>query len=402
MVSRNKEGGMNKLDIEQIRGDIHDLDNKIFLNSAGSSLPSKSVSIAVKRHIDLEESQGGYKAGDLVRNEVANFHKNAAQLIGCDAKNIAYTNNATDSYLRALLSFEYKNGDVIITTDDDYASNYIHYISLKKRFGIEFLRIKNLENGDLNIESFTELVEKHNPKLVSVSHIPTNSGLIQDVKPIGEICHKRNIPFLLDACQSVGQLRLDVAELKCDFLSVTGRKFLRGPRGTGFLFVSDRLLESGIYPLTIDGGGAIWSEENDYKITPNAKRFEMWEKSYALQLGLSEAIRYANSIGMDNIEAYNKTLMAHFRNNLDTIKGVKSYDRGSRQGNILTFRKEGKSLEEMQRRLNEEKIYYSVSEKEWGFIDFGKKNVDWVVRLSPHYFNTIDEIDRTCEIIDSI
>ena len=390
------------MNIEQIRNDIKNYQDKIFFNSAGSSLPPVSVTQTIKNHLNLEESIGGYNAAEVASNDIADFYTYAAQLLGCHPHNIAFTNNATDSYLKALLSFEFEKGDVIITTDDDYASNYVHFITLKKRHGIEVVRIANQENGDLDIADFQNLIDKHEPKLVSVSHIPTNSGLIQDAKSIGEICQLKNIPFILDACQSAGQLKLDVQELKCDFLTATGRKFLRGPRGTGLLYVSDRLLESDAFSLMIDGRGAIWNKEDNYELIRDAKRFEMWEKPYALLLGLSEAIRYANELGLGTIEAYNTKLMSHLRSNLSSIKGVRTYDMGSRQGNILTFRKDGKSLEELQHSLNYNNVFHSVSEKEWGFIDFNKKKVDWVVRLSPHYFNTLEEVDQVSNIIDAI
>lgn len=393
---------MNELDLKRIRNDIKQLDDKIFLNSAGSSLPPDSVWHVIHDYHELEATFGGYKAADLSNAKIDDFYTNAAQLLGCQPRNIAFTNNATDSYLKALLSYDYHKDDVIITSDDDYASNYIHFISLQKRYGIKILRIANLENGDLDISDFENLLDTHSPKLVSISHIPTNSGLIQQVEPVGEICQERGIPFLLDACQSAGQLKLDVNELKCDFLSLTGRKFLRGPRGTGILYVADRVLESNRYPVTIDGRGAIWNAESDYRMLPDAKRYEMWEKPFALLLGLSEAIRYANEIGLHTIQSYNSTLMTHFRDKLGAVDGVKIYDRGSRKGNILTFRKEGKSLRDHQSKLDHHNILYSVSEKEWGFIDFNKKKVDWVVRLSPHYFNTMEEIDQVSHVIDSI
>lgn len=398
----NKEKNMSEINPDQIRDDISNYGTKIFFNSAGSSLPPKSVNLAIKKYLDLEENLGGYQAAEHAIDEIEMFYEHAAQLLNCKPHNIAFTNNATDSYLKALFSFNFKKDDIIITTDDDYASNYIHFITLQKNFGIRVIRISNLENGDLDIANFERLIEENPPKLVSVSHIPTNSGLIQNTESIGKICTENEIPFLLDACQSAGQLNLDVNELSCDFLSITGRKFLRGPRGTGLLYVSDRMLDKGIIPQTIDGRGGIWNKSDDYDIIPGARRFEMWEKSYALQLGLAEAIRYANEIGLDRIADYNAQLMKKFRDNLNAIEGVKMYDRGSHQCNILTFRKDGKSLDTIKTKLEANNICFSVSEKEWGFIDFNKKGVDWVVRLSPHYFNTMEEIDQVSNAIESI
>jgi selenocysteine lyase/cysteine desulfurase len=333
------------INIEEIRKDIPFYGNKIFLNSAGSSLMPKSVVQKINNYLHEEEKFGGYAIEEYQKNELADFYKQAAQLIGCKPHNIAFAHDATDAYIKALSSIKFKNNDVIITTDDDYASNQIQFISLQRRFGIHILRIKNLENGDLDIRNFQELVKKNKPKLVAVTHVPTNSGLIQNIEAIGEICHDQEIIFLVDACQSVGQLDINIQNIKCDFLTATGRKFLRGPRGTGFLFVSDRLLEAGYSPLLIDGGGAVWKGINKFEILESAKRFETWESPYALIIGLAEAIRYANNIELNNIQSYNKKLMTLFRDSLNSIPHVKLFDRGSKTCNILTFRKKGKSMD---------------------------------------------------------
>ncbi|MEQ6167478.1 aminotransferase class V-fold PLP-dependent enzyme [Ekhidna sp. MALMAid0563] len=390
------------LNPDQIKQDIENYGDKIFLNSAGSSLSPKSVHEKIKQYLDLEEKEGGYKATEIMKLEIDDFYHQAALMLGCKPHNIAFAASATDAYVKALTSIDFKPNDVILTTDDDYASNFIQFISLAKRYQIKIERIKNLENGDLDLNDFREKTDKLNPKLVSVTHAPTNSGLVQDVRSIGQVCNQKGVLFLVDACQSVGQIAVDVNDIKCDYLAVTGRKFLRGPRGTGILYVSDKVLSDGLFPLMIDGAGAIWDQEEDFSLIPDAKRFESWEKPYALLIGLTEAIRYLSQIGVDRIETYNRELMIRFRDNLGSIPDVTMYDRGSQKSNILTFRKGNKSVEEIQSALNENNVFHSISNKEWGFIDFSKKNIDWAVRLSPHYFNSIEEIERASRIIESI
>ncbi len=390
------------MNIEQIRDDISDYHDKLFLNSAGSSLMSKSVVEQITTYLHDEVKYGGYLLAEKQSERIGEFYAQAAQLINSKAHNLAFTHDATDSYIKALSSIPFERNDVILTSDDDYASNHIQFISLQKRFGIKIRRIKTLDNGDLDILNFEELVERYRPKLVAITHVPTNSGLVQNVKAIGKICHEQGVLFLLDACQSIGQLNVNVQDLKCDFLTATGRKFLRGPRGTGFLFVSDRVLHDGYYPLFIDGFGATWQKTEQFEILPSAKRFETWEKSYALQIGLAEAIRYQNEIGIDNIQLYNLELMMRLRKNLSSVSGINLYDRGSNKCNILTFTKDNKSLESITTQLNSNHVIYSVSHKNWGIIDFDKKRVEWVIRISPHYFNTLAEMDKVSEIIDEI
>jgi len=390
------------MNIEQIRNDISNYGDKLFLNSAGSSLMATSVVKKIEHYLHEEEKYGGYKVAELREKEISQFYYQVANLIGADTKNIAFTHDATDAYSKALSSINFKSGDIIITSDDDYASNHIQFISLQNRFKIKIKKIKTIENGDLDISHFKELVTKHNPKLVAITHVPTNSGLIQNVEAIGKYCNEKEIIFLLDACQSVGQLNVDVKKIKCDFLTTTGRKFLRGPRGTGFLYVSDRLIKNGYSPLFIDGWGATWTKANQFKVLQTAKRFETWETPYALLVGFSEALRYANEVGLTNIQSYNEKLMRHLRTNLNSLSKVRLFDNGSKTCNILTFRKEGKSLEEIKHVFDSNNVFFSASQKEWGVIDFDKKGIDWAIRLSPHYFNTIKEMDLVSEIIEGI
>jgi len=390
------------MNINQIRNDLPYYGNKIFLNSAGSSLMPAVVAKKINDYLREEQELGGYFLADSKAEEISGFYHQAAKLIGANSHSIAFTHDATDAYVKALSSIDFKPKDVILTTDDDYASNHIQFISLKQRFGIQVIRMNNLANGDLDIADFERLVETHRPKLVAVTHVPTNSGLVQNVEAVGEICQQQGIIYLVDACQSVGQIDVQVSEIKCDFLSATGRKFLRGPRGTGFLFVSDRMLDEGYRPLMIDGGGAIWKDENHYEVLETARRFETWEKPYALLVGLTEAFKYAQKIGIENIETYNQQLMERLRANLRGISGVQQFDQGSRKCNILTFRKEGKSLATLKEKLAQQEVFFSVSNREWGVIDYQKKGIDGTIRLSPHYFNTLEEMDRVAEIIEEI
>ena len=390
------------MNIQKIRQEIPYYGNKIFLNNAGSSLSPNVVTKKIQAFLHQEELFGGYKLEDIQAAQIAAFYKETANLLNCKEQNIAFAHDATDAYIKALSSIPFKTGDVVITSSNDYASNQIQFISLQKRFGIVVKRVAALSNGDIDRNHFQELLQEKTPVLVAITHIPTNSGLIQDVAAIGEICEQHGILYLVDACQSVGQIVVDVQKIKCDFLSATGRKFLRGPRGTGLLFVSDRVLQSNMAPLLIDGWGAKWTGLNQFEMKASAKRFETWERSYALIIGLTEAIRYANEIGMDIIEERNIELQRRLRDNLSTIKGVTVYDKGSRLGNLITFKKAGISLEDLKEHLDDHEVYYSVSTLEWGLIDFKEKGVEWVIRFSPHYFNTLEEMDRVASIVAAV
>ncbi|RAJ21161.1 aminotransferase class V-fold PLP-dependent enzyme [Pedobacter cryoconitis] len=388
------------MDLNVIRKETRGCTNKIFLNSAGSSLVTDTVFDQMIDSLTEEAQIGGYALANLNQQGVDEFYTETAQLLNCNAENISFQNSATDAYAKAISSIEFKAGDVILTTDDDYISNQISFISLKKRVGINIVRAANLANGDLDLAAFEELVKLHQPKLVALTHIPTSSGLIQAVAEVGAICRKYNCWYLVDACQSVGQLVVDVQEIGCDFLAATGRKFLRGPRGTGFLYVSDRALEAGLAPLIIDMIGAEWTSVNDYTLQPTAKRFEFWESSIPSRLAFKEAIKYANQVGMANIEKYNAVLMAQFRSQLKEVKGLNLQDWGSKVSSILTFTMDHHTTDEIAQHLRENDVYFSIAFAGSAMIDFPKKNIKSAIRLSPHYFNTAEELEKVVAILD--
>ncbi|HEY0177577.1 MAG TPA: aminotransferase class V-fold PLP-dependent enzyme [Pedobacter sp.] len=387
------------MDIDLIRRQTKGCSNKIFLNSAGSSMVPDEVTAIMVDYLNEEAITGGYALAAKREAEIDQFYTEAAILLNCSPDNIAYTTSATDSYARALTAIDFKNGDVILTTDDDYVSNQLAFLSLKHRYGVQVIRANNLPDGDLDLDSFEKLVKQHHPKLVALTHIPTNSGLIQPAEQVGKICRQYDILYLLDACQSVGQMNVDVKKTGCDFLTTTGRKFLRGPRGTGLLYISDRVLATDMVPLIFDMRGSSWTGPDTYELFGTSKRFELWESSYAGKLGFAVALKYLNAVGITDIEQYNTELMKQFRTKLEQVKGLKLHDRGSRLSSILTFTTENRSLEQTAQLLRDNGVYFSTSPRTAAVIDFGKKNLDAVLRFSPHYFNTVEELEKVVTIL---
>lgn len=386
------------MNLELIREDTVGCSDKIFLNSAGSSLMPKPVVETMVNYLHEEQQLSGYITAAKNEEQISQFYEEAARLINSASRNIAFTTSSTDGYAKALSSISFNQGDCIITTNDDYISNQIAFISLQKKFNIEIVRVANLPDHELDLEDFERLIKKHHPKLVAVTHIPTNSGLIQNVEGVGNLCRRYDVLYLVDACQSVGQLVVDVEKIQCDFLTATGRKFMRGPRGVGFLYVSDRVLGLGMAPLFPDSMGARWTAFNDYELNETAKRFELWERSNANLLGFKEALRYANHVGMQNIETYNRKLAETLRANLSG-NGFKVLDQGNRLSSIVTFCDQNNQIEAIEKVLKENHVYFTVSKKSNALIDFTVKNVESAIRLSPHYFNTSEEIERITEVL---
>jgi len=387
------------MDLNTIRKDTAGCADKIFLNSAGGSLMTEIVVETMTDYIFLEQQHGAYGAADRSADRLALFYTEAARLINTQPDNIAFTVSSTDAYAKALSSIEFKDGDCIITTNDDYISNQMAFFSLQKKRGVKLIRVKRLSDHELDLEDLENLIRKHNPKLIAVTHIPTNSGLIQNVEGVGKICRQYDVLYLVDACQSVGQLVVDVEKIGCDFLTATGRKFMRGPRGTGFLYVSDRALEKNMAPVFLDLAGAEWTEFDDYKLLKTAKRFEHWETSVSSLVGYTEALKYANGIGLQNIENYNRKLAESLREGLHS-RGFKILDQGKNLCSIVTFCAPDKSIENIYKILKENNVYFSVSNKSNALIDFTLKNLDRAIRLSPHYFNTSDEIESVVKMLE--
>jgi selenocysteine lyase/cysteine desulfurase len=384
---------MTTLDVDRLRRETLGTTRVNHLNNAGAGLMPDPVYRTIVEHLELESQIGGYEAADKRRDEIAAVYRSVGRLIGADARNIAVTENATASFIQALSAIVFKPGDVILTTQNDYASNQIMYLSLASRFGIELVRAPDHPSGGVDVSAVEALVHRRRPKLVAVTHIPTSSGLVQSVADIGAICRQQDTLYLVDACQSVGQMPLDVEHIGCDFLSATARKFLRGPRGLGFLYISDRALDAGLEPLFPDLHGADWIEADVFQPLPDARRFENWEFPFALLLGLGRAADYALDLGLEPIRHRAWTLAASARDGLAEIDGVRVLDRGSEPCAIVTIATEGHDAASLVHSLRAQGINTSHSMRDYAILDFDDQGVEGAVRISPHYYNTEEEIE---------
>ncbi len=369
------------------------------MNSAGASLMPEPVVKAMMEYLQQETQLGGYEVERLRSTQIARFYDETARLLNTKPGNIAYAYSATDAGFQVLSAIPFRAGDTILTTTNDYVSNQLAFLSMQQRLGIRLLRINDLPNGDLDLTHLDELIRTHRPALVAITHIPTNSGLVLPAEEVGRLCRQYGVWYLLDAAQSVGQLPLDVTQIQPDFLIATGRKFLRGPRNTGFLYVSDRVLEAGLAPLLIDRRAASWTAPDAYTLQTGARRFEPQEISL-LSVGLAESVRYANEVGLDAISQQNQQLMHRLRTSLQQIDGLTLLDRGARQSNLLTFHTTRQSLAALDASLRRERVIFTVQYAAAALIDFQRKGIDWLIRLSPHYFNTQEEIDAVVDVID--
>jgi selenocysteine lyase/cysteine desulfurase len=388
--------------VKQWRAETPGCAHIIHLNNAGASLMPQPVLAAITEHLNREAELGGYEAADYADEQVTAAREAVASLIGAQARNLAVVENATVGFAQALAAFDFAPGDVIVTTRNDYISNQLMYLSLAKRRGVEIRRAADLPEGGVDPHSIRELARNPKCKLVAVTWVPTNSGLVQPVDAVGEVCEEIGVPYLVDACQALGQIPIDVARLRCDFLSATARKFLRGPRGIGFLYVSDRVLRSGMYPPLVDMRGAKWLGADEFQLAPDATRFENWEFAYALIFGMGAAARYAADVGIADARQRARKLAAYTREKLSAIPGMRVLDRGPELCAIVTAEVRDKPAGELVTALRKRKINCSSSPREYAVIDMDEKRATSALRISPHYYNTLEEVDTLISALEEI
>ena len=388
------------IDVERARSETPGCTHVIHLNNAGSSLPPKPVLDAVIGHVELEGRIGGYEAHARNEEAIERFYSAAAELIGAHPHEIAFCSSATRAWDLAFYAFDFDRGDRVLTSVADYISNYIAYIQVAERTGVEVLTVPNDEHGQISVEALRDLVDER-VRLVAVTHVPTNSGLVNPVAEIGAITREAGIPYLVDACQSAGQMPLDVDAIGCDALSATGRKFLRGPRGTGFLYVRSGLLER-LEPPLLDMRAADWVAPDRYRLRRDGRRFEEWEQDYAGKVGLARAIDYALEWGVDAIWERVHAHSERLRALLAEVEGVTVHDPGALRCGIVTFAVDGVSAEQVKEALARERINVTVSATSSAVIDALERNLPDLVRASVHYFNTDEEVERAVECVREI
>ena len=388
------------LDLDRLRAETPGVGNCTHLNNAGAALMPAPVIAAMKDHIDLEAAIGGYEAEAREAARIEGVYDSIAALIGAGRDEIALLGNATLAWDMAFYAFDFAPGDRILTARAEYAANYIAYLQIAKRTGAVIEVIPDDADGVLDPMALEAMIDGR-VKLISITWIPTNGGLVNPAAEVGRVARAHGIPYLLDACQAIGQLPVDVDTLGCDLLSATGRKFLRGPRGTGFLYVRRATL-AGLEPPMIDLFGATWTGPESYTLRDDARRFETWENNYAARLGLGVAADYAMAIGLEAIQERAFALADALRAALREVPGLTLHDLGKRPCAIVSFAVEGIESEAIEARLRDRGVNVSTSSAASTMLDAAARGLPIVVRAAPHYYNSEDEIANTAELVAEI
>ncbi|WP_369251485.1 aminotransferase class V-fold PLP-dependent enzyme [Streptomyces sp. R41] len=384
------------MDIDALRKDTPGTANRVHLNNAGAGLLSRQTLEAMTSHLELEAAIGGYEAAGQERERIDGTYTNIARLVGGRADEIALFDNSTHAWNAAFYSMTFEPGDRILTGRAEYGSNVLAYLQVAQRTGAEIVVVPDDESGQLDTAALANLIDERT-KLVGVSHIPTSGGLINPAADIGRIARAAGVPFLLDATQSVGQLPVDVAEIGCDMLTATGRKFLRGPRGIGFLWVRPEALEY-LDPFVTEIEAATWDGDRGFTWHDGARRFATWEVSYANVLGLDAAVVQALDLGLDQIGKRAVALGAYLRDRLEALPGVTTYDLGRDRCAIVTAKVDAVPTADVASALAQRGINVTTTFPEHTQFDTENRGVHPLVRLSPHYYNTDGELDRAVEV----
>ena len=387
-------------DLQRARQDTPGSAHVLHFNNAGASLMPTPVLDATIAHLQLEAQLGGYEAADAAHAAVEHVYDAIATLINCSRDEIAIIENATRAWDQAFYSIPFQPGDRILTAASEFPSNYIAFLQIAKRTGAIVEVIPNDTHGQISLEALRNAIDER-VKLIAITHVPTNGGLVNPVAEVGKIAREHGILYLVDACQSVGQMPIDVQHIGCDMLSATGRKYLRGPRGTGFLYVRQSILNQ-LEPPFLELVSAELLSADRYEIRSDARRFETWETNYAAKIGLGVAVDYALHWGMDTIWRRIKTLAYTLRSQLSPLPGVIVHDRGATQCGIVTFTIEDKPSEEIENALKNMHINVTSTSPVAALLNKDARNLPSMVRASVHYYNTEEEIERFCQAVETL
>lgn len=388
---------ISNFDIDQIRSDTPGIGHSTHLLASGSALMPKPVVDAIINHTLLEAKIGGYEAHANKASTLDAVYPSVAKHINAQSHEIALMENATVAWCHAFYALPLKPNSRILTCEAEFAANYVAFLHRAKKDNLTIEVIPSDETGALDVQALEETMDD-DVVLIAITWVPTNGGLVNPAAEVGKVARKYGVPYLIDACQAMGQMRVDVEALGCDFMSATGRKFMRGPRGTGFLYVRERWLET-LEPAMIDHFGAPWVARNKYVLRDDARRFETWENSYALRAGLGAAFDYANAIGIDTIERRVRELSGYARSALAANSAIDLYDIGKQHCGIIGFTVRDNEAADIIGKMASVGIVIGSSPPATTRIDAELRKLPTLLRIAPHYYNTKNEID---EVIDNL
>jgi cysteine desulfurase len=388
------------IDFAKVAADTPAAAAQVFLDAAGSALPPAAVLDTVVAHLRREAAIGGYRAAEERVDDLALVKESVGRLLGAPATAIALTDSATRAWTQIFYAIPLRAGDRVLLTGVEYASNAVAALQRAAQTGAVVEVVPSDATGQVDLDALAGMLDER-VRVVSLVHVPTNGGLVNPVREVTELAHAHGALVLLDACQSLGQLRVDVGELGVDACSATGRKWLRGPRGTGLLYVRPDLIDR-LQPPAIDLHSADWVAPDSYQLRPDAGRFELWECAVAGRLGLGAAVDYLLALGVDEVEQAITAVARRLREALAAIPGVRVRDQGRRTCGIVTFTVDGYPPAEVRDELRRCGVTVTVSGRSSTLLDMSARGLDAVVRASPHYYVRPDQVDAAARAVAAL
>lgn len=389
---------MSDIDVEAVRAVTPGCANRNHLNNAGAALLSSPTIAAMTDYLQREATIGGYEAEAEAADRIRATYESLAELIGALPSQIALFDNSTHAWNAACYSVPLKADDRILTGRNEYGSAVLAYLQLAQRTGVEVVVVPDDDTGQIDLAALADLIDART-KLIGLTWVPTAGGQVNPVAEVGRLARAADVLYLVDATQAVGQFPIDVSAIGCDMLTGTGRKFLRGPRGTGFLYAGPRALER-LDPFVAEIRSATWDGGRSYTWVDGAQRFESWENSYVNIVGLGAAVSQALDIGLDRIGRRSSALGARLRSGLAKIDGVTVHDQGRELCAIVTARIAGIDTTDIADALSRQGINVSTTLAEHN--QFDTRDVHPLVRMSPHYYNTEAEIDQAVDVVATL
>jgi cysteine desulfurase/selenocysteine lyase len=391
---------MSAFPLSQVRADTPGCTSVLHFNNAGASLVTRQVLDAQVSYLQREATIGSYEAARLANDTLEQVYDSAARLLNAHRDEIALVENATRAWDMAFYAIPFRPGDRILASAVEYASNYIAFLQVARKFGVSVEPMAVDESGQVSVEALRNQMDEK-VKLIAITHVPNNGGLVNPVAEIGKVAREAGVLYLLDACQSVGQMPVDVEAIGCDMLSATGRKYLRAPRGTGFLYVSRRVMES-LEPPFLDLHAATWTSQDSFETRRDARKFETWESNVAGKIGLGIALDYALNLGLAHTYPRIVSLAARLRARLGEVPSVKVYDLGLEPCGIVTFSLAGKESAAVRDALLRQHMNVSITTPNHTLLDSEQRKLSSMVRASLHYYNSEEEVDRLVNAVEII
>ena len=380
------------IDVDALRRATPATAHVAHLNNAGAALPSQATLNATISHLQLEATMGGYEAASAAQDALDLTRTSIARLLNATPGEIALTTSDSQSFLKAFWALVHSGwfspGDVVVVDRLSYNSHHLALLQAVSSHGIRVEVASSLVDIDAAA------------RLVAYTHVGTHSGAVNDVSGVAAITRARGIPFFVDACQSVGQLEVDVESIGCDVLTGTGRKWLRAPRGTGFLYVRHAWIER-LEPLGIDGHSASWTAADRYEVNADATRFEEFECSVAARIGMGMAVQELLTLGVAAVAQRVALVAGRLRSGLAAMDRVGLHDGDGAVCGIVTFTVDGVAPDAVAATAQRAGININTSTAAWARVDMDGTKPQQKIRASPHVYNTEDEVDRLLEVVAS-